>query len=126
MRPLAFLIATAGVPAVAASCDSLAGLALPNTQITSAAEVGAGQFVPPAGAQGKGGKAANYGALPAFCRVAATLKPTPHSEIRIEVSLPLEGWNGNFQAVGNGGWAGKPQLSRYGYSGYRPLRHGEH
>src|SRR5262249_49734103 len=44
-------------------------------------------------------------AVPAFCRVAATLKPTPDSEIALEVWLP-ETWNGKFQFVGGGGWAG--------------------
>ena len=44
--------------------------------------------------------------LPAFCRVAATIKPTPDSDIKIEVWLPASGWNGKYQAVGNGGWAG--------------------
>ena len=45
-------------------------------------------------------------ATPAFCRVAATLRPTSDSDIKIEVWLPTAGWNGKFQAVGNGGWAG--------------------
>ena len=45
-------------------------------------------------------------ALPAFCRVAVTSKPTADSDIKIEVWLPASGWNGKFQAVGNGGWAG--------------------
>src|SRR5204863_7219770 len=44
--------------------------------------------------------------VPAFCRVAATLKPASDSEIDIEVWMPAENWNGKFQAVGNGGWAG--------------------
>jgi feruloyl esterase len=44
--------------------------------------------------------------LPAFCRVAATLKPASDSDIKIEIWLPAAGWNGKFQAVGNGGWAG--------------------
>jgi feruloyl esterase len=47
-----------------------------------------------------------YDATPAFCRVAATLAPTPDSDIKVEVWLPAEGWNGKLQAVGNGGWAG--------------------
>ena len=38
--------------------------------------------------------------------MAATLTPTSDSDIRIEVWLPARGWNGKFQAVGNGGWAG--------------------
>jgi feruloyl esterase len=38
--------------------------------------------------------------------VQATLTPSSDSDIRIEVWLPASGWNGKFQAVGNGGWAG--------------------
>src|SRR4029079_18935822 len=41
-----------------------------------------------------------------FCRVAATIKPTKDSHIKFEVWLPLNVWNGKFQAVGNGVWAG--------------------
>ena len=44
--------------------------------------------------------------LPAFCRVAATSRPSSDSEIRIEVWMPLAAWNGKFQGVGNGGYAG--------------------
>ena len=44
--------------------------------------------------------------LPAFCRVAATLKPTADSDIKIEVWMPASGWNGKFQAVGNGAFNG--------------------
>src|SRR5580765_1971316 len=42
----------------------------------------------------------------AFCRVLLTIAPTPDSDIKAEVWLPLEGWNGKFQAVGNGDAAG--------------------
>ena len=38
--------------------------------------------------------------------MAATLTPSSDSDIKIEVWLPAEGWNGKYQAVGNGGWAG--------------------
>jgi feruloyl esterase len=44
--------------------------------------------------------------LPAFCRVTAHITPATDSDIKIEVWLPLNDWNGKFQAVGNGGWAG--------------------
>src|SRR5262245_41320667 len=45
--------------------------------------------------------------LPAHCRIAATLTPSSDSDIKVEVWLPAaEGWNGKYQAVGNGGWAG--------------------
>ena len=37
------------------------------------------------------------------------LKPTPDSNINVELWLPTENWNGKFLAVGNGGWAGAIQ-----------------
>ena len=49
---------------------------------------------------------AGFKDVPAFCRVAATLNPSSDSDIKIEVWMPATGWNGKFQAVGNGGWAG--------------------
>jgi len=39
---------------------------------------------------------ATYKELPAFCRVIATLTPTPTSDIRTELWLPTAGWNGKF------------------------------
>ena len=38
--------------------------------------------------------------------MAATLKPTGDSEIKIEVWMPASGWNGKLESVGNGAWAG--------------------
>jgi feruloyl esterase len=87
----------------AASCESLASLALPGTTITMAQPVAAGAFTPPGG---RAGRASAPSDLPAFCRVAATLKPSNDSDIKIEVWLPAENWNGKFQAVGNGAWTG--------------------
>lgn len=97
------LLAAAG-PALAAPCDQLAALALKDAAVTSATLVGAGQFVPPDRAEGNAAR--SFKTLPAFCRVAATLKPSSDSDIKVEVWLPASGWNGKFQAVGNGGWAG--------------------
>lgn len=91
----------------AASCESLSTLMLPNTTFTLAQMVPAGGFTQPADAGGRGGgRGGGFGNLPAFCRVAATLKPSSDSDIKTEVWLPESGWNGKFQAVGNGGWAG--------------------
>src|SRR5579863_5446586 len=87
----------------AASCESLASVSLANGTITSAASVAAGIFTPPSDAAPS---SANFSQLPAFCRVTATLAPSSDSEIRIEVWMPVSGWNGKLQAVGNGGWAG--------------------
>jgi feruloyl esterase len=91
-------------PVSAASCESLAGLTLKDTTITTAQVVPAGQFTPPGGGAARGGNP--YKGVAEFCRVAATLRPTSDSDIKIEVWLPTSNWNGKFQAVGNGGWAG--------------------
>jgi feruloyl esterase len=100
---LGILVSLSAGPAFAASCDSLSALKFTDTTITMSQLVGAGQFSPPGG----GGRGANpYKELPEFCRVAATIKPTHDSDIKVEVWLPANGWNGKFQAVGNGGWAG--------------------
>jgi feruloyl esterase len=92
--------------ALAGSCESLSTLKLPDTTITAAAEVKAGAFTPPAGMPAAAVLGGNYTSLPAFCRVTATVKPTPDSDIRMEVWMPLAAWNGKFQGEGNGGFAG--------------------
>jgi feruloyl esterase len=106
----AVLLSTAALAAPAVSCESLAKLNLPGTTITLAQTVAAGAFEVPGPKPPGGGNAffpsADTKSLPAFCRVAATLKPTSDSDIRIEVWLPLSGWNGNYLGVGSGGWAG--------------------
>ncbi len=51
-----------------------------------------------------GGQAAII--VPEHCRVTAVLTPSADSRIAMEVWLPSQDWNGKFQAVGNGGWAG--------------------
>jgi len=102
--------ALGGAPPETTACERVASLALADATITLAQPVDAGAFTPPAGGRGAAGEgragAGPFAALPAFCRVAATLKPTSDSDIKIEVWLPAAGWNGKFQAVGNGGWAG--------------------
>jgi feruloyl esterase len=99
---VAAMLALGADSAVAATCDSLPSMKLTGATITSAQSVAAGAFTTPGG---RGG-AAQFSDLPAFCRVAATLTPTAESDIKIEVWLPASGWNGKFQAVGNGGWNG--------------------
>jgi len=72
--------------------------ALPNTAITSARTV-SGTFTPPNGGMPIQG-------LPSFCRVTAMLTPSPASDIKIEIWMPVNGWNGKFEGVGNGGLGG--------------------
>ena len=80
-------------------------LTLENATVTLAELVPAGGFKAPTGGNAAQ-NASRFAELPAFCRVAATLKPTADSDIKIEVWMPASGWNGKFEAVGNGGWAG--------------------
>jgi len=90
--------------AAAGPCDQLTALKLGQGAVTLAQPVAAGAFTAPQG--GGPGSANTFKNLRAFCRVAATLKPSADSEIKIEVWLPEAGWNGNLQSVGNGAWAG--------------------
>ena len=90
-------IAIAQIP-----CEQLKSLKLAETTITLTESAGSGAFQLPGATP-----TASAPLLPAFCRVAATLKPSADSEIKIEVWLPIEGvWNGKYLAVGGGGWVG--------------------
>jgi feruloyl esterase len=114
-----FVTGLAGIPRVAqaASCESLASLSLPTATITLAQSIPTGTFTLPVDANGfqRGrGTASEIPDLPAFCRVAATLAPSPDSSIKIEVWLPLGSWNGKFMAVGNGGFSGAIPLFAMG------------
>jgi feruloyl esterase len=98
-------------PSHAATCESLSTLALPDTTITLAQSVPAGAplNLPPDAVPAHPPTAEaspNLKDLPAFCRVAATLKPTSDSEIKVEIWMPSKDWNGRFVGVGNGSWAG--------------------
>ncbi|HYR88279.1 MAG TPA: tannase/feruloyl esterase family alpha/beta hydrolase [Terriglobia bacterium] len=84
-------------------CEGLKSLQLPGTTIKVAELVPEGVYTPPPGG---GPQQPQPVQLAAHCRVNAILKPSSDSEIEIEVWLPSENWNGKFQAVGNGGWAG--------------------
>jgi feruloyl esterase len=84
-----------GLAQAAAPCETLRTYAHPNTTITAA------HLVPAAADTG----------LPAHCRVAAVVSPVPDSRIAVEIWMPSETWNGKFQAVGNGGWAGTLSLN---------------
>lgn len=81
------------------SCQRLSDLKLRNTTITLAESMHAGPFKPTRSF----GKPID---LPAFCRVAGVIKPPGGSSIRFEVWLPTSGWDGRFEQIGNGGYAG--------------------
>lgn len=87
-------------------CSALASLDITNTRITSAETVAAGAFEAPAAAGPGPAAAADFSRLPAFCRVTGSIMPSADSDIRFELWLPAEGWNGKFLQTGNGGAAG--------------------
>src|SRR5262247_2235052 len=99
---LAIAFVLVATPAIGAPCESLSTFTQAHVAVTLVQTVSAGAFTPPA--RGRGAEA--FAKLPAFCRVAATLTPSSDSDIKVEVWLPAAGWNGKFQAVGNGGWTG--------------------
>jgi len=113
------LLVAGAVPASAATCEGLLATSFTDAKVSSATLVLAGEFVPPEGGGRRGGAARGnpYKDVPEFCRVMMTLTPSADSDIKVEVWLPSilptgrpgqgqVNWNGKFQAVGNGGWAG--------------------
>jgi feruloyl esterase len=86
-------------------CEALVDMELRDSAITAATSVPPGGFVP-AEPGPPSIPASLYQGLPAFCRVEATITPTPDSRIRFEVWLPAEGWNGKLMGTGNGGAQG--------------------
>jgi feruloyl esterase len=71
----------AEVPAGATSCTDLRSMALSDVTINSAQVFEAGTY-------------AQFRDLPAFCKITAVAKPTNQSDTKIEVWLPISGWNG--------------------------------
>ena len=86
------MLALAGAAAATSAsaetaCADLAAKVLPHAQVTAATVESVGQSQ--------------------ACKISVTSKPTPQSDIRIEVWIPLgAAWNGKYVQLGNGGFAG--------------------
>lgn len=95
-------LAAYGVGAARAQdCESLVGKAYGDATVSAATNV-----TPPFSVTGKDPPTPVSVDAP-FCRVEGTIKPSADSDIKFEVWLPPEGsWNGKYQGVGNGGFAG--------------------
>jgi feruloyl esterase len=104
--PVVLLLSLSAAPALAATCESVSKLDLPGTTIVRARAIPAGPFTLPEGPP--------IADMPAFCRVAGTIKPKADSDIQFEVWLPASGWNGRFKGFGNGGFAGSMSLRNLG------------
>src|SRR5208283_854589 len=79
------------------ACEKLAGVAIDKTTITLAQTAAAGTFAGPPAPFTGADMSAFYKSLPAFCRVVAEAKPTSDSDIKLEVWLPVSGWNRKLQ-----------------------------
>ncbi len=87
--------------AVAADCEGLAGKNFGDATISAAKSV-----APPFSVMGKDPPAPVSVSKP-FCRVEGVIRPSAESDIRFEVWLPPDSaWNGKYQGIGNGGFAG--------------------
>jgi feruloyl esterase len=83
------------------ACADLAKLTLPHVEIMNAVAIEPGALE-----LENGPNEPFFKKLPALCRVLAVSRPSSDSDIKIEVWLPLAGWNGKFIGQGNGGFAG--------------------
>jgi pimeloyl-ACP methyl ester carboxylesterase len=97
----ALTIWSIGAAARSDDCGHATRIKLDHGAVTSAQVITAGSAISTAARE----------ELPAakadFCRVLVTLRPTADSEIRFELWVPSGGgWNGKFEQVGNGGFAG--------------------
>jgi feruloyl esterase len=108
-RPTQLVLSFLAVPSLmfaaysanATTCESLVNLALPKTTITLAQSYSAGSTV-----------SGTTTAPLDLCRVAGTVKPGAESNVHFEVWIPTgAGWNGKYQQIGNGGFAGSISLS---------------
>ncbi|RVT93561.1 tannase/feruloyl esterase family alpha/beta hydrolase [Sphingomonas crocodyli] len=107
---LSLLVSLAALEPAAASprrtsdnaCTKLSKLDLPNVEILSTTFIDAKDY-PSSAPTISGAKTVT---LAPHCEVKAIARPTRDSEIGIEIWLPATGWNGRYQQIGNGGWAG--------------------
>ena len=96
-KPAILLVTTIITPATAKTpCDELIHLTIPKATITQAKIL----------TTGEPHTVGTVNNLPPFCRVTLTSRPTADSEINIEIRMPVNGWNHDFEANGNGGWTG--------------------
>ncbi|PYO81747.1 MAG: hypothetical protein DMD68_12815 [Gemmatimonadetes bacterium] len=91
-------------------CADLVQLSLPDTLITSAVEMPAGPFPFSGSISPTCSSDVSSPQLPAFCRVQGTVAP----QIKFELWMPLQGWNGKFEGYGNHGFAGNIEYTDMG------------
>jgi len=97
----ALMVWSMRVCAEAGDCGRMMGLKVGHAAVTAAEVITAGSAI-----RTPGREEPPVAKLD-FCRVLATSRPSADSEIRLELWVPSGGgWNGKFEQVGNGGFAG--------------------
>ncbi len=90
-----------GAAAEAGDCGRVMKIKLDHAAVTSAEIITAGSAIRTSGREEPPAAKSD------FCRVLVTSRPSADSEIRFELWVPSGGgWNGKFEQVGNGGFAG--------------------
>lgn len=84
------------------ACERLQSLPLPHGTVSAASMFAVTSYDLP----GSSPEAPASIALPASCRIVATIRPTPGSDIQIEVWMPDAQWNGKLLGTGNVNWCG--------------------
>ena len=104
LLPLALLGAAIlpGIARAATPCENLVTVALDGARVSWSVAVPGPAFIAPDGN--------TYTNLPPFCRVGIAASPTPDSLVNVELWMPSDAWNGRFEGVGNGGYAGTVAL----------------
>src|SRR6202453_5340928 len=87
-------------PALPVDCDGLRSAKIADTTIISTEAVPAGDLTTADKVTRKD--------MPAFCRVVASVKDAPDSDVRVELWMPNDRWKGGLRVNGNGGAAGGP------------------
>ncbi|AXQ27936.1 tannase/feruloyl esterase family alpha/beta hydrolase [Solimonas sp. K1W22B-7] len=91
-----------GGEAAVSACDSLGKMQLQNGEVLSVDRVRGGFHLD--------WRSMLLGipgfSLPPSCRVELRLRPSPQSNVHALVWMPESGWNGRYQGIGNGGFAG--------------------
>ena len=96
------------------SCENLKSFAFPNAKIIDASSKPGGPYrapdafgtppVPPPPMPPL--PYLSFSDLPPWCQVSAEIKPTPDSDINVQVWLPTERYNGDYLGTGNAGYGG--------------------
>jgi feruloyl esterase len=96
------------------SCENLKSFAFPNAKIIDASSKPGGSYrapdafgtppVPPPPMPPL--PYLSFSDLPPWCQVSAEIKPTPDSNINVQVWLPTERYNGDYLGTGNAGYGG--------------------